>query len=751
MGCLLFKESKLNFLENLKTEGYINSGRELTFEKDIHKYLNDLVNRLNLNYDLNLKSLATIKEVKIKNGKDFSRDSEKFILTPIEESFEQIDNRRKELGIYEDRISIGEYNKTQSEKISNQEEINLNSFNGGETLLGQEEKKNKYYQVNDETIKKIEEPKSIDDLFNTLYSIENTINLITNSVLNNEWVSNYYLTQTNENRFKTVLEKEGISINQIDYITDFIKNNNLFNRKLSEIIGIINQEIILNSKGLNYYNAILKDKANEKLDGFLKDFLSSQLNVSVIDNMVNHYGSPMAVADILNKVIQINKKNLKTLPEETGHFFFELLGNQNALQKQLIDGVESWEGYQDVFNKYKTIYLKTNIKNEIVPDINKIKREAVGQAIGEGLIRNFKAKEGDSFFSSLQKAIDYIKKLFADLGIFNFNSVVDDIAKDILNNDISKIKQIKDEHYKKRTYKETLANNPEILEIIENIQKLGGTLTGSLAYRDQGDLYRPDDELVHDLDFRIYYDVYNGDIQNFIEKITKIYPDVEYRRKSNGEIMAWTDSNGHTSFLLRKGEILIDLFFYPEQIKNENNKFSNWYSAFVEKYKMGRPKDMNDILRWSNFKQQNLFDEVQPFVYYQLEEKENLVTDSDQAVNEVVKPGVEELFESNPELANEVYSKILTNSGISAENLLSLLEKENIVEKDCTGGGKLKAEKGLQTNFTKGGKWRLIKDLKGYPTHKEGGVDLTISKNGVSIKNGNTEFTAKHGLVIPKN
>ena len=77
------------------------------------------------------------------------------------------------------------------------------------------------------------------------------------------------------------------------------------------------------------------------------------------------------------------------------------------------------------------------------------------------------------------------------------------------------------------------------------------------------------------------------------------------------------------------------------------------------------------------------------------------------------------------------------------------LEKEGLLEIDCKG--KLKAEKGLQTNFTKGGKWKLIKDLKGYPTHKEGGVDLTIGKNGVSIKNGNTEFTAKHGLVIPKN
>lgn len=77
------------------------------------------------------------------------------------------------------------------------------------------------------------------------------------------------------------------------------------------------------------------------------------------------------------------------------------------------------------------------------------------------------------------------------------------------------------------------------------------------------------------------------------------------------------------------------------------------------------------------------------------------------------------------------------------------LEKEGLLEIDCKG--KLKAEKGLATSFTKGGKWKVIKDLKGYPTHKEGGIDLTIGKDGVSIKNGNTQFTAKHGLVIPKN
>jgi ABC-type uncharacterized transport system substrate-binding protein len=48
------------------------------------------------------------------------------------------------------------------------------------------------------------------------------------------------------------------------------------------------------------------------------------------------------------------------------------------------------------------------------------------------------------------------------------------------------------------------------------------------------------------------------------------------------------------------------------------------------------------------------------------------------------KVGVEELFDENPELANQVYSKILTNSGISGENLLSLLLKDNIIEKQCS-------------------------------------------------------------------
>ena len=75
---------------------------------------------------------------------------------------------------------------------------------------------------------------------------------------------------------------------------------------------------------------------------------------------------------------------------------------------------------------------------------------------------------------------------------------------------------------------------------------------------------------------------------------------------------------------------------------------------------------------------------------------------------------------------------------------------EDIIEvyEICISNKGAKAEDGLVTSFTKGGKWKLIKDLKGYPTHEKGGVDLTIGKDGVRIKNGNTEFKAEHGLVI---
>lgn len=124
--------------------------------------------------------------------------------------------------------------------------------------------------------------------------------------------------------------------------------------------------------------------------------------------------------------------------------------------------------------------------------------------------------------------------------------------------------------------------------------------------------------------------------------------------------------------------------------------------------------------------------------------------------------GVYEVFEENREL--------LESEGITAEMLIKSISKnknsisdiENWIN-NCLKGRSTnkanintsslpKAEQGMKSSkFTKGGTWKIIKDLQGYPTHEKGGVDLMIGKDGVSITSGQSNFKAEYGLVLPYN
>lgn len=134
-------------------------------------------------------------------------------------------------------------------------------------------------------------------------------------------------------------------------------------------------------------------------------------------------------------------------------------------------------------------------------------------------------------------------------------------------------------------------------------------------------------------------------------------------------------------------------------------------------------------------------------------------------INKDVKPGVSELFESNPELANigtqEQYSQYLDNIFPNSKveemdnslyiSVLNQLEQENKIEKDCAGGGKLKAKDGITTLFEKGGKWELVTDFKNAPTHKAGGKDISIQGKKVEIEKNELRIENDFGdvAVIP--
>ena len=453
----------------------------------------------------------------------------------------------------------------------------------------------------------------------------------------------------------------------VDYVINYAKENDLIGEQLEKVFLHMQANLLLNKQ--DYLQAINKfsQKADQKLDQKLKDFLKDKLNVNTVFDFNGHPGGVIAAADILNKQLTLFKEGkLDTIAEETGHFFFESISKENDIYFKLLDSVETWNGYSKVYEDYKNTYFKPN--GDI--DVDKIKREAIGQAIGQGIVRNFKAEEGNAFFKALQEVLDQIKHFLNLFKIFNFDVVIDDIAKEILNNDISRItNEYNSEGFEKKNAIDK-SKYPIISKIIDGFKSINAGIVGSLSYREYGDLYREVDEDVHDIDVTIPYSQYKGDIQAFFNKIKEQFPDFRYnyRDKKTQEIATWKDDyNDNIIYQIYIDDMPIDLFFESQTVKEREKGKKSWYDAFVVKYNYRRPKDMFDILNWANFEQANLNNN--PSVFYQ---------------KETIKPGVEELFDSNPELANEVYSKILTNSGISGENLLSLLLKDNIIEKQCS-------------------------------------------------------------------
>jgi len=76
-------------------------------------------------------------------------------------------------------------------------------------------------------------------------------------------------------------------------------------------------------------------------------------------------------------------------------------------------------------------------------------------------------------------------------------------------------------------------------------------------------------------------------------------------------------------------------------------------------------------------------------------------------------------------------------------------EKDRICKPGKGGSPIGKAKYGYKTSFTEGGNWALVEDLKGMPSHKSGGVQLSIGQGGVNFTNGDSKVHAKDGMVLP--
>jgi len=242
------------------------------------------------------------------------------------------------------------------------------------------------------------------------------------------------------------------------------------------------------------------------------------------------------------------------------------------------------------------------------------------------------------------------------------------------------------------------------------------------------------------------------------KKYQKNNEDSIYGLKDEHEFLSEAFSNPLFKQLLEsiKDEKETNLSLWQKFVNLIFNLFKKESKYKTEIYKISTLDKLNSIIHINNFKFYNKSDDSYSG---KLESLSKFITQkSQERLN-----AIQEVFNQNPELSEigDVFSyasyldTIFPDSKVEEmdDNLyisvLNQLEQENKIEKDCTGKGKLKAEKGLQTNFTKGGKWEIYEIFEG-KSHKQGGIDINIKNNQISFTNKNGSIKAKYGLVISK-
>lgn len=405
---------------------------------------------------------------------------------------------------------LEEYNKTR--RPSPQEEaFNLQQeemARGGYT----EEQRGEFFQAK--------------DLFNSMSQIEKDLGAINKTAASIGSVD----------KIDKVLKKAGMSPELRNQFLEILnKNPQLKNIKLSTVLSTFVRESAKDSDRA-YYEAIDKPLSKELEKTLIDYFDRFHIRREEINNLKEKFDvDSVGVFDVLAKTIYYAKnRNLLTLPEEYGHVFVELLGSisnkkaNNPLFTYLFNNIENWDGYKRVFDQYKNIY----VTKEGNYDIYKIKKEAIGQAIGIALVRNYKNNKAanktlweklisndTTFWTKIQEAIDHIADLLKGISYANINVEVDNIAKDILNKNYSKLDRLQKDtsNYNLLSYAETIENQNKkdggrALQFMQWFSNIGNIITGSLAYRFQGNTYRPEIDALHDIDMIVPSDVHNIDL-----------------------------------------------------------------------------------------------------------------------------------------------------------------------------------------------------------------------------------------------
>lgn len=348
----------------------------------------------------------------------------------------------------------------------------------------------------------------------TINSTVNALNSLgLDSTVPTEYTSD---TQDEYHDFEVINEED------LEYIGNSVNEYNINEEPIEPTTIIDTLESLREGKLEQIYNEGVKKPFNRELSKSLHDILKAYHFEIIEGDLREVFGEDtLGALDILQKIVYLaheGDRNALTDAEEFAHAFIELMGsayhrNTKAYPAtkeytELRDLIEKTTLYQSTLKQYRDVYTYANGD----PDLPLIKKEALGKALAAVLNDRYEAKtEADhNFIAKLKNwfkdVLLYFKSIFKDEA--KLQHKLNKIADSILNGTYAEkyLNKVKDTDYKLVEFKETLIQQSakdggKALGIIQAINRLKGKVTGSLAYRAQGTVYRRDMDSLHDLDF----------------------------------------------------------------------------------------------------------------------------------------------------------------------------------------------------------------------------------------------------------
>ena len=260
------------------------------------------------------------------------------------------------------------------------------------------------------------------------------------------------------------------------------------------------------------------------VNGFLKDF---NISVEKYNDLKEDLGiDAYTASDLITKTIAY-KEGESILPE-VAYFAFMMLGYENnKLRSDLRYLISKWDKYRERFEYHKDI---VNKKEGFIKDKVKWRRKINDLIILDFFQENIKShfenpvefkkrldrrwtKDDYTIWQKFMRGLKAILQKFAlykKQNIKELQTIGLSIADEVLNRNYDYFKYDKADEQIRKYYNQTIQSDAFAKEIVENAQDMGLVLTGSLALRRSGTVYRTVEETLHDIDFIVPFDIANA-------------------------------------------------------------------------------------------------------------------------------------------------------------------------------------------------------------------------------------------------